>query len=145
VAVKIPSGVRNFMELRLPGLGHAGSGDSAKNGDLYVTIRIVEDLKFKILDDDVYVDVDCGLADFLLGGEVSAPLPEGGSLKLKVDAGTHVGTTKTLKGRGLVKLKNQARGDLVVRLGLKINGALTGRQKEIIAEFGNIEKQKVSC
>ena len=130
------------MEIRLPSLGHAGTGEYAKNGDLYVTVKITQDPNFKILDDDIYLDLDLSLGVLLLGGDMQVSLPDGGQTSVKVQPGAKVGSTLTLKGKGLVKVKNQARGDLVLRLGLKATGKLTLRQQQLILEFDAIEAAK---
>jgi DnaJ-class molecular chaperone len=123
------------MEIRIPSMGHAGTGQLARNGDLYVTVKIQEDPVFKVLDDDVYVDLHLSLAHFFLGiSDLEVPLPEGGTVRVVVAANTPIGTTKVLKGRGLAKV-GKSRGDLVAKLNLKEYKALSPRQIQLIKEF----------
>ena len=128
------------MEIRLPSLGHAGTGEHARNGDLYVTLKIKEDPVFKILDDDIYVDLDVNLGIFFLGGEVEVALPEGGAIKIKVEPGSKVGGNKIIKGRGLWKSKGGSRGDLIVKLALKLKDVakMTNKEIQLIKELAEL-------
>merc|ERR1719253_475715 len=76
--VNVPAGVRNLMELRVPGAGHAGSR-GGKPGHLFVTVKVLVDENFRHVDDDVHLDVALSLRQALLGGELDIPNLNGGA------------------------------------------------------------------
>jgi molecular chaperone DnaJ len=70
-----------------------------------------------------------------LGGEVEVPAIEGGSLKLKIPAGTQNGDRLKLKDKGMSKYKSSSRGDMYAHVYAEIPKNLTKRQKELLEEL----------
>ncbi len=65
-----------------------------------------------------------------------------GDADLRVPPGTQPGDTLRLRGRGLPRMQGVGTGDQFVRLALTVPRSLTARQKELLAEFGEIERNK---
>ena len=140
VVVKVPAGVRHFMELRVPGQGHCGSR-GGRTGDLFVTVKVKPHEKFRVIDEDIHCDVKLRLKDALLGGEVLVPLLDSSNQKVVVPARTLPGSLRVLKGRGPPKIGGVGNGDLVVHFTLDVAQNLTERQKRLIEEFDSIERE----
>ena len=141
VLVKTPAGIRNFQELRLPSQGHCGVR-GGRAGDLYVTVKVRPHKKFRVIDEDVHQDVGISLKEALLGGEVGVELLGGGEMKISLVSKTMPGSQKILRGRGPPKTGGGC-GDMVIHFFLEISENLTPRQRTIIQEFDEIEKEKI--
>lgn len=111
VDLKLPPGVEDGQQLRLPGQGDAGPAGA---GDALVTIAIQPDARFTREGDDLRAELMVPLATALLGGRVRAPTLEG-DVMLSVQPGTNSGKVMRLKDKGAMA-KAGARGDLLLRV-----------------------------
>lgn len=134
VRVTVPAGVRNLIELRVPGAGHAGTR-GGKSGHLFVTVKVLPHERFRHVDDDVHMDVHLTLKQALLGGQIEVPTLDGGHETLAVKPSTQPGTTKVLRARGPPRLGGDGRGSIVVHFLLQLPRVLLSRQVELIEEF----------
>ncbi|CAK9106170.1 unnamed protein product [Durusdinium trenchii] len=142
IRVSIPPGVRNLMELRIPGAGHAGSR-GGKAGHLFVQVKVLPHERFRLVDDDVHLDVPLTLRQALLGTEVMIPTLEGREERLKVQAPAQPGTTKVLRGKGVPRCDAGGRGNMVLHFLLQLPRSLSPRQVELIEEFDGLMAAKV--
>ncbi|MCA1729127.1 MAG: J domain-containing protein [Actinobacteria bacterium] len=90
VTVKIPAGAKDGMKIRVPGRGSAGR-KGGPPGDLYVVTRVAEHPVFERSGDDFLVDVPVSFVEAALGAEIEVPRPGGGTVKLRLPAGTQEG------------------------------------------------------
>ena len=65
------------------------------------------------------MEVPVTVREAMLGGTIRIPTVEG-EVNLKVPAGSQSGQTLKLKGKGAVNLKTKRRGDLMVKLVVKV-------------------------
>eukprot|EP00929_Paragymnodinium_shiwhaense_P091723 TRINITY_DN51630_c0_g1_i1.p1 TRINITY_DN51630_c0_g1~~TRINITY_DN51630_c0_g1_i1.p1 ORF type:complete len:457 (+),score=101.39 TRINITY_DN51630_c0_g1_i1:64-1434(+) len=144
VRVSVPAGVRNLMELRVPGAGHAGFR-GGKAGHLFVTCKVQPHDSFRHVDDDVHLDVPLTLRQALLGGELEIPTLRGEKETLVVQAGTQPGATKVIRGRGPPRLGGEGRGHLVLRFLLQLPVELSERQVQLIEEFDQLTTQEAGA
>ena len=133
--VTIPGGVADGSRIRLGGQGAPGS-NGGPNGDLFLIVTMVPDRQFTREGDDLRVKVGASFTDFLLGGAVQVPTPDGRRLELTVPAGTQDGRVFRLRGQGMAKLgtKDQ-RGDLFAEAHVELPTSLTPVQREAIERF----------
>ena len=98
--VRIPAGVRDGQKLKLAGKGHSGPGGP---GDLYVTVRVRPHPFFTRVEgtDDVEVTVPVTFPEAALGATIEVPTLDGGTVRVKVPAGTSSGRRLRVKGRGI--------------------------------------------
>eukprot|EP00435_Cladocopium_sp_Y103_P023970 s3634_g5.t2 len=143
IRVSIPAGVRNLMELRIANAGHAGS-HGGKAGHLFVQVKVLPHERFRLVEDDVHLDVPLTLRQALLGAEVTIPTIEGRSERLVVQAPAQPGTTKVLRGRGPPRCDASGRGNLVLHFLLHLPRTLSPRQVELIEEFDGLQMAKTS-
>jgi curved DNA-binding protein len=113
--VEIPVGARDGTVLRLAGQGEPGVGGGPP-GDLFLRIHVLPDPQYRMVGDDLEMDLPLWPWQAVLGAEVKADTPDG-SVTLRVPPGTQSGRRLRLRGRGLPRQGGQ-RGDLhaVVRI-----------------------------
>ena len=132
VTVKIPAGAKDGMKIRVPGRGSAGR-KGGPPGDLYVVTRVAEHPVFERRGDDFLVDVPVSFVEAALGAEIEAPRPGGGTVKLRLPAGTQDGKRFKVRGAGASRARGDGEpGDLVVRVGVVVPKKLTRREREIL-------------
>lgn len=131
VTVRIPAGARDGMKIRVPGRGSVGR-QGGPAGDLYVVTRVEEHPVFKQRGDDFVVDVPITFVEAALGARIEVPRPDGGTVKLRLPAGTQDGKQFRVRGAGAPKPKGGRSGDLIVQVSLVVPSKLTRREREIL-------------
>jgi molecular chaperone DnaJ len=137
VTVRIPAGAKDGMKIRVPGRGAAGrKGGPA--GDLYVVTRVAEHPVFKRRGDDFVVDVPVSIVEAALGAEIGVPRPGGGTVRLRLPAGTQDGKQFKVRGAGAPKARSRdgEKGDLIVRARVVVPKKLKKREREILEALG---------
>ena len=115
IDLKLPAGVEDGTQMRLPGKGEAGPGGA---GDATVTIEVQPHRFFTRDGDDVRLDLPISLAEAVLGGQVRVPTVER-AVMLTVPKGASSGRVLRLKGRGFHRKAGQ-RGDQLVTLMVQV-------------------------
>lgn len=140
VSLKIPAGVDTGAKMRLRGTGEGGrKGGPA--GDLYVIIH-VEPHEFFLREGDlIYCQYPLHFDQAALGCDLEIPTVHG-KKSLKVPKGTQTGHRFTLKNEGVPHLRGNGRGDMIVEVTVVTPQKLTKRQKELLQEFGELERNK---
>ncbi|MCA1738252.1 MAG: molecular chaperone DnaJ [Actinobacteria bacterium] len=132
VTVKIPAGAKDGMKIRVPGRGSAGR-KGGPPGDLYVVTRVAEHPVFERSGDDFLVDVPVSFVEAALGAEIEVPRPGGGTVKLRLPAGTQEGKRFKVRGAGAPRARRDGEpGDLMVRARIVVPKKLTRREREIL-------------
>ncbi len=100
IKTRIPAGVSDGQTIRLAGKGGPGiNGGPA--GDLFIEISVADDPRFGRSGRDLTVTVPISYTDAVLRGEMRVPTLDGSSVTIKIPAGTPVGKTFRLSGRGV--------------------------------------------
>jgi curved DNA-binding protein len=118
--VRIPKGVSQHQHIRLAGQGGAGIG-KGEAGDLYLEVEFRPHPFYHVEGRDVFLDLPVAPWEAALGATVKAPTP-GGTVDLKIPAGSGGGRKLRLKGRGI---PGQPPGDLYVVLQIALPPAAT--------------------
>ena len=145
VTVRIPAGAKDGMKIRVPGRGGAGRGGGAA-GDLYVVTRVAEHPVFKRRGDDFVVDVPVSIVEASLGAEIQVPRPEGGTVRLRLPAGTQDGRQFKVRGAGAPRARSRGsgqRGDLIVRARVVVPKKLKKREREILEALADEREENV--
>ncbi|MDH4091591.1 MAG: J domain-containing protein [Cyclobacteriaceae bacterium] len=137
IRLTIPAGVKDGQEIKIK--GHGGEGvNGGPRGDLLIRFNIINNTRFKLVKDDLFVTVDLPLYTALLGGEIIVETFDG-KAKLKVPPETQNGTKVKLKGKGFpVYKKEGAFGDLYITYQVKMPTNLTGKEKELFTELSKL-------
>ncbi len=132
VTIKIPAGISVGEMIRLSGAGEAVPGGIS--GDLYVKVHIASHPVFTREGNNIVMDLNIKLSDALLGGEYTISTIEGNTLSLKIPAGVSFGEILRVREKG-VPIDVKRRGDLLVKLNIKMPGKLSKRVETIIEEL----------
>ena len=133
IEIKIPAGIDNGQTVKLPHLGGAGAR-GGKQGDLYVVVQVMASKDFERRGSDLYRTELISYPIAVLGGEVKIDTLDG-ILKLKIPTGTKSGEVFRLKGKGIVKLNKNEKGDLFVIVEIDVPKRLTLRQKRLLEDL----------
>jgi molecular chaperone DnaJ len=118
IRVVIPKGVKEGSKVRIAGKGEPGP-DGGQPGDLYLIVHLKPHPFLKRTDDNLYMDVPVTVREAISGGSIDVPTVDG-IVKLKVPSGSQTGKVLRLKGKGATNLKTKTRGNLMVKLVVKV-------------------------
>ncbi|NMB69618.1 J domain-containing protein [candidate division WWE3 bacterium] len=139
--IKIPSGVRDGTELRFEGKGMPGQSANIPHGDVFITVRVVPPKEFKVVGDDILVNIEVNFIQAILGETltihvVDSSTPTGiGTVQFKVPAGTQHATRFVLRGKGMPRLRGRGQGDAYVEISISIPTRLSKKQRDLLEEY----------
>ncbi len=129
IKVRIPAGVSDGQRIRLKGRGDPGR-QGGQPGDLYVTCRVEPHAVFAMEGRNLRVTVPITFAEAALGADIAVPTIDGGSVKVRIPAGTRPGRTFRVKGRGVATAKGT--GDLMVGVEVAVPAKLSDEERSAI-------------
>jgi molecular chaperone DnaJ len=133
IKLEIPPGVEDGMAFQLRGEGETSEAGIA--GDLIVRLHIKPHPKFERLEGGhLLYNLDVQFTSLALGTDLRVPTLEG-SEKLKIPEGTPANAILQIRGKGLPRYGSAGRGDIHVRINIKVPTKLTDRQKDLIKEL----------
>lgn len=112
IAVDIPAGVSDGMELRVPSGGQEGR-HGGSTGDLYLSLKVAPHPVFERRGQDLVCALPVPMTTAALGAELEIPTLEGPH-PIRLEPGTDSGTVLRLRGKGVPHLGRRGRGDLFV-------------------------------
>jgi len=131
--VKIPAGVDNGSKIRISGKGSPGEAGGPA-GDLFLIVRVKPDPVFTRDGGDLFVEHSIPFSAACLGVSLDVPTLEGDK-RIKVPAGIQPGTKIRLKGCGVKVLSSNAKGDLYVKISVRVPESLNSDQKKLVEEL----------
>ncbi|TSA27720.1 MAG: molecular chaperone DnaJ [Bacteroidetes bacterium] len=135
IAIKIPAGVAEGMQLSMSGKGNAGARGGL-SGDLYIQIEEIRHAHFEREGNHLLYDHFLTFSDAVLGTTIEIPTIEG-KAKVKVEAGTQSGKTLRLRNKGLPSVNGyEGKGDLLVTLHIWTPKNLTKEEKSLLEKLG---------
>lgn len=134
ITVKIPSGVRTGVTLRVSNGGDIGTNGGGF-GDLYVEVHVKEHKIFKRAGDDLLIDAPITYPQAVLGGSIKVPTIEGKEIEVTIPKGTQFGSVIKVQGNGMPRLGKKGFGDLLVNVKIEVIKKPTARQKELLEEL----------
>ncbi len=137
IRVTIPPGVEDGKRVTVPGQGNAGP-NGGPSGDLHVFIHVRPHDMFERQGNDLYCAVSIDFVTAALGGEVVIDRLEGRKISVQIPAGTQNGKLLRIKGEG-VPVSGGKRGDLYIKVFVKVPSRLTKRGREILEELKKTE------
>jgi len=137
--IKIPAGVDNGTQMRIPGEGEAGQRGGPR-GNLYVAFHVQAHDVFEREGNDIHVTLPLSFSQVALGDDVEVPTIDG-SVNLKIPAGTQTGRRFRLRGRGVPVLEGSGRGDAFVSVAVITPTELSPRERELFKEIAKVERR----
>lgn len=134
VSVKIPKGIESGKRLRLSGKG-APSTTGGPPGDLYLKVHVASHPEFTREGDDLVLEQRIPFSKACLGTEIEITSLEGKRFKVKVPPGVQQESRLRIKGYGLPTGPIGERGDLYVKIAVKIPQMLSPEQEGVIGKL----------
>ncbi|MEJ2729754.1 MAG: DnaJ C-terminal domain-containing protein [Deltaproteobacteria bacterium] len=134
VTVKIPKGLISGKKLRLAGKG-SPSPVGGPPGDLFIQSKVLNDPLFRAEAYDLHMNEELKLSEAVLGTNISVSTLDGKKLSLKIPPGTRPGTKMRMPGHGLPHMKGNKKGDLYVKIQVRLPSRLTDEQKKLIEKL----------
>lgn len=132
VTARIPAGVHDGQRIRLRGKGRPGHGGGPA-GDLMLTLEVDEHPVWSADGADLRITVPVSFDEAVLGTTLTVPLLDGGTVKVKVPAGTPSGRTLRVRGKGLVTTKRT--GDLLVTVQVAVPTHVEGAARKAVEDL----------
>jgi molecular chaperone DnaJ len=132
ISVEIPPGVDTGNTLRVNGKGEYAKGGVA--GDLYVLIRVKSHRLFSKEGENLYYNLPIKFTQAVIGDSIEIPTIDG-KVSLKIPAGIEAGKMIRLKGKGLPSLNHYGKGDMYVRIDIKIPKKLSKNARKLLEEL----------
>ena len=133
IEVDIPAGIDEGQMIKLSGQGELGTRGGPR-GDLYIEVNVKPHQLFTREGYDVYLEMPITFAQATLGDKIQVPTLDG-KVEYEISEGTQTGTVFRLKGKGIPKLRSNARGDQYVKVTVEIPKKLNDKQKELVRQF----------
>ena len=134
VTVKIPKGLISGKKLRLAGKG-SPSPVGGPPGDLFIQAKVLNDPSYNAEGYDLHMTRELKLSEAVLGISISVSTLDDKKLSLKIPPGTRPGTKMRMPGHGLPHMKGSKKGDLFVKIQIKLPSKLTDEQKKLIEQL----------
>ena len=131
VSIAIPAGIRDGEMIRMTGMGEAVS--KGTTGDLYIKINVIPHPVFKRDGHDLVMNLNLKLSDALLGTEYPIATLDG-EIKVTIPEGVGINEVLRVRGKGVPVGKNK-RGDLLIKLNIKLPGKLSRKARELTEEL----------
>ena len=138
IMVTIPAGVENGKRVVIPRQGDTGP-NGGPAGDLYVFIRIKAHEYFERQDLDLYCAVPISVSQAALGADIHVTTLDNKTIKVKVPAGIQNGKMLRIRDEGVPA--GGRRGNLYIKLMVKIPEKLSRRGRELMEELARAEGQ----
>jgi molecular chaperone DnaJ len=135
VALDIPAGVQEGMQLSMGGNGNAGERGGPP-GDLLILIEEEKHPQLRRNDMDVIYQLHLSFPEVVLGTQVEVPTIEG-KAKIKIPAGTQSGKIFRLKGKGFPAFNSYDKGDELVEVNVWSPQNLTQEERDILERLKN--------
>lgn len=136
VQARIPAGVKDGSRIRLKGKGAPGER-GGPSGDLFVTVHVTAHPVFGRKGNNVTITVPVTFAEAALGSQIAVPTPRGGSVTVKIPAGTSNGRTFRVAGKG-IRGKEGKNGDLLVTVEVAVPQNMTDEAREALQAYADL-------
>ena len=133
IKLKVPSGVDNGDQMRMPGKANAGT-NGGPNGDIYIEFSVKEHPLYKRDGKDIYLVVPLTITEAVLGCKKEIPTIYGNET-ISFAAGTQNNENIKLKGKGIDDKKTGKLGDMYIITNVIIPSKLDRKQKELFGDL----------
>jgi len=131
IDLNIPSGINNGEMLKMTGQGE--EIQSGHSGDLYIKVNVKTHPVFKRDGLNLTMDLPIKLTDALTGLVYNLKTLEGDTVEVKIPEGINHHELLRVRGKGVPS--NRGRGDIILRIVVKMPSKLSRKSKELIEEL----------
>lgn len=135
IEVYIKPGIKNGEIVRAEGKGKKGK-NGGKNGDLLAKINIINNGTYKLINNDIYVNLYITPWDAALGAKLFVNGIDG-ELSILIPKGTQSGDKIAIPNKGYYMNENE-RGNLVIITKVVIPKKLSDKEKELFLKLKKI-------
>ncbi len=133
IKIKIPAGISDGGKIKLSGKGSPGL-NNAPNGDLYITISVLNDNVFERNGNDIFINKKIKLTEAVLGAKVEVSSIDG-KFMLTIPAGTQNGTKFRIPKKGVKDISGKKAGDLIITITVDIPAGISDKIKKTFIEL----------
>lgn len=138
ITFTIPAGVDDGKRIVIPKMGDAGQ-NGGPAGDLVVILHVDSHPFFERDAQDLYCAIPVSFSQATLGADISITALDGKKIDLKIPAGTPSGKLLRIKGEGVPVTGTTRRGDLYVKVMVRIPQKISGVQKDLLVKYMELE------
>ncbi|OGI81948.1 molecular chaperone DnaJ [Candidatus Nomurabacteria bacterium RIFCSPLOWO2_02_FULL_44_12] len=131
ISIVVPAGIRDGEMIRMSGMGEAISHGTA--GDLYIKVNVTPHAVFKRDGNDLVMNLNLKLTDAMLGTKYPLETLDG-PIEVTIPEGVSVNEILRVRGKG-VPVSKSKRGDLLIKLHIKLPNKLSRRARELTDEL----------
>ena len=141
LSMKIKPGVKDGQILRLKGKGSKGT-NGALDGDLLITVKVLENNIFKRKEDDLYCTIEVDFYTSILGGKSEIKTLKG-KININIPKETANGKVVRLKKMGMpIFNKPEEFGDLYATINIKMPTNLSEKELELFNQLALLHNEK---
>ncbi|MBN1298091.1 MAG: molecular chaperone DnaJ [Actinobacteria bacterium] len=133
ISVDIPSGVSDGVQLRLAHKGNS-RGYGSVEGDLLISIKVKPHPFLKRDGDNVKTMLDISFAQAALGTKIEIETLDGNE-EISVKPGTQPNSRIILKGKGIIPLNSNRRGDHIILINVNIPDDLNNEEIQLLKKY----------
>lgn len=131
IELNIPAGINNAEMLKMTGSGEdIADGPS---GDLYVKVKVKPHHVYKRDGLNLTMDLPIKLSDALLGMTYNLKTLEENNIEIKIPEGINHNELLRVRGKGVPS--SRGRGDIIIRVQIKMPTKLSRKTKELVEEL----------
>jgi molecular chaperone DnaJ len=134
IEIRVPAGIESGEMIRLTGMGEAVR--KGASGDLYVKIQVSSHPLFRRDRQNLLMDMEVKLSEALLGSERKIETLDG-PVTVTIPEGIASGTQLRVRERGVPAGRAGKRGDLIIKVTVKIPAKLSRKAKEAVEALKN--------
>lgn len=131
IELNIPAGINNDEMLKMQGQGEDIQG--GPSGDLYIKIKVKSHAAYKRDGLNLTMDLPIKLTDALTGMVYNLKTLEGNTIEVKIPEGINHNELLRVRGKGVPG--RNGRGDIILRIQVKMPTKLSRNAKEIIEKL----------
>ncbi|WP_055483383.1 molecular chaperone DnaJ [Sphaerimonospora mesophila] len=140
IKVRIPAGVEDGTHIQLAGEGEIGPGGGPP-GDLFLEIAERPHAIFERRGDDLHCTVHIPMTAAALGTSLTVETLDGAQ-EIDVRPGTQAGQVIPLYGKGVQRLNETGRGDLLIHVNVETPLKLDAQQEELLRELAKLRGEE---
>lgn len=136
INIAIPAGIEEGQQIRYQGMGD-NSIPNIPAGDLIVNIRVIPHPTYRREGDNIVLEKFISVWDALLGTKIDISTLDHKSLEITVPAGSQPETVLSCRNEGLPNMRTKIRGNLLVKIKIKIPKITDSNQIDVIRQLKN--------